>query len=52
MVGGERAFVVSHLSSFTCIHAIEEFGTQFQLVSIVDKSAKKNGASIASYKDA
>ena len=51
VVRREWDFIVSHLSSFSYIDASEEFGTQFQVLSIYDKSTKKIGAFMASYKD-
>ncbi|XP_058757379.1 uncharacterized protein LOC131630634 [Vicia villosa] len=52
VVNGERALLISHLSSFRAIEADEAtIGTAFQALS-VDNESKKNKASIASFKDA
>ena len=50
VVGGERALLVSHLSSFSYIDAEVEVGTPFQALSI-DEPIKKGTSSFASYKD-
>ncbi|GAU51876.1 hypothetical protein TSUD_416610, partial [Trifolium subterraneum] len=52
IVGGEQALLVSHLSSFSFISASDVDGTQFQGLSLDDKSTKKNVTSISSFKDA
>ncbi|KAI5389625.1 hypothetical protein KIW84_075061 [Lathyrus oleraceus] len=51
VVGGERALLVSHLSSFSCIDAEDEVGTPFQALSIAEP-IEKRAPSFASYKDA
>lgn len=51
VVGGEKAFLVSHLSFFTYVEAGEEVGTLFQALSIAGE-LKKTGASMSSPKDA
>ena len=52
IINGERAMLVSHLSSFHVVEADEAaVGTSFQALSI-DDDCKKSGASIYSYKDA
>ena len=51
VVGGERALLVSHLSSFSYIDAEVEVGTPFQALSI-DEPIEKRAHSFASYKDA
>ncbi|KAI5436228.1 hypothetical protein KIW84_022627 [Lathyrus oleraceus] len=51
VVGGEKALLVSHLSSFSYIDAEDEVGTSFQALSIVEP-VKKGTSSFASYKDA
>ncbi|KAI5386512.1 hypothetical protein KIW84_072877 [Lathyrus oleraceus] len=51
VVGGEKAFLVSHLSSFSYIDAEDEVGTPFQALSI-DEPSKKGTYSFASYNDA
>ena len=50
IVGGEKALLVSHLSSFTYVDAEEEVGTRFQALSIADE-IKKTGAPMSSFKD-
>ncbi|KAI5422149.1 hypothetical protein KIW84_045565 [Lathyrus oleraceus] len=50
IVGGEKALLVSHLSSFTYVEDEEELGTPFQDLSIVE--VKKIGAPMSSFKDA
>ena len=50
-VGGEKALLVSHLSSFSYIDAEDEVGTQFQALSIAEPS-RKGLSSFASYNDA
>ncbi|KAI5403438.1 hypothetical protein KIW84_050853 [Lathyrus oleraceus] len=51
VVGGEKALLVSHLSSFSYINAEDEVGTPFQALSIVEP-VNKGTSSFASYKDA
>ncbi|KAI5417669.1 hypothetical protein KIW84_042328 [Lathyrus oleraceus] len=51
VVGGEKALLVSHLSSFSYIDAKDEVGTPFQALSIAEP-IKKGTSSFASYKDA
>ncbi|KAI5420028.1 hypothetical protein KIW84_043994 [Lathyrus oleraceus] len=51
VVGGEKALLVSHLSSFSYIDAEDEVGTPFQALSIAEP-IKKGTYSFASYKDA
>ncbi|KAI5441262.1 hypothetical protein KIW84_010644 [Lathyrus oleraceus] len=51
VVGGEKASLVSHLSSFTRVKAKEEVGTPFQALSIADE-IKKTGEPMSSLKDA
>ncbi|KAI5447250.1 hypothetical protein KIW84_014921 [Lathyrus oleraceus] len=51
VVGGEKALLVSHLSSFSYIDAEDEVGTPFQALSIVEPIEKKS-PSFASYRDA
>ena len=50
VVGGEKALLVSHLSSFSYVEAEEEVGTPFQALSIAE--VKKTGAPMSSFKDA
>ncbi|KAI5389365.1 hypothetical protein KIW84_074859 [Lathyrus oleraceus] len=50
VVGGEKALLVSHLSSFSYIDAEDEVETLFQALSIVEPS-KKGTSSFASYND-
>lgn len=49
VVGGEKALLVSHLSSFTYVEAEEEVGTPFQDLSIANE-IQKTGASMSSLK--
>ncbi|KAI5436267.1 hypothetical protein KIW84_022656 [Lathyrus oleraceus] len=51
VIGGEKALLVSHLSSFSYIDAEDEVGTSFQALSIVEPS-RKGPSSFASYNDA
>jgi len=51
VIGGEKALLVSHLSSFSYIDAEDEVGTPFQALSIAEPS-KKGTSSFASYNDA
>ncbi|KAI5425655.1 hypothetical protein KIW84_031466 [Lathyrus oleraceus] len=51
VVGGEKALLVSHLSSFSYIDVEDEVGTPFQALSIAEPVEKRT-PSIASYKDA
>ncbi|KAI5384918.1 hypothetical protein KIW84_071779 [Lathyrus oleraceus] len=51
VVGGEKALLVSHLSSFTYVDAEKEVGTSFQALSIADE-LKKTRAPMSSLKDA
>ncbi|KAI5430989.1 hypothetical protein KIW84_035221 [Lathyrus oleraceus] len=51
VVGGEKALLVSHLSSFSYIDAEDEVGTPFQALSIAEPIEKRT-PSFASYKDA
>ncbi|KAI5421424.1 hypothetical protein KIW84_045019 [Lathyrus oleraceus] len=48
---GEKALLVSHLSSFSYINIEDEVGTPFQALSIAEPS-KKGTSSFASYNDA
>ncbi|KAI5407383.1 hypothetical protein KIW84_053582 [Lathyrus oleraceus] len=50
IVGGEKALLVSHLSSFSYVEVEEEVGTPFQALYIVKE--KKTGAPMSSLKDA
>ncbi|KAI5384904.1 hypothetical protein KIW84_071767 [Lathyrus oleraceus] len=50
VVGGEKALLVSHLSSFSYVEAEEEVGTSFQALSITE--VKKTRAPMSSFKDA
>ena len=50
VVGGEKALLVSYLSSFTYVEAEEEAGTSFQALSIAEE--KKTGVPMSSLKDA
>jgi hypothetical protein len=50
-VNGEEAVMVSHLSAFSFIGGGDTDGTQFQGLSLDDKNAKKDRASISSLKD-
>ncbi|KAI5400183.1 hypothetical protein KIW84_065203 [Lathyrus oleraceus] len=47
IVVGEKAFLVSHLSSFSYVQAEDEIGTLFQALSIVEE--KRVGASIGRF---
>ncbi|KAI5436241.1 hypothetical protein KIW84_022636 [Lathyrus oleraceus] len=51
VVGGERALLVSHLSSFSYTDDEVEVGTPFQVLSIAE-NIEKRALSFASYKDA
>ncbi|KAI5388865.1 hypothetical protein KIW84_074500 [Lathyrus oleraceus] len=51
VIGGEKALLVSHLSSFSYIDAEDEVGTLFQAFSIVEPS-RKGLSSFVSYNDA
>ncbi|KAI5400872.1 hypothetical protein KIW84_065643 [Lathyrus oleraceus] len=51
VVGGEKALLVSHLSSFSYIDVEDEVGTPFQALSIAEPVEKRTH-SFASYKDA
>ena len=51
VVGGEKALLVSHLSSFSYIDAEDEVGTPFQALSIAEPVEKRT-PSFASYRDA
>ena len=51
MVGGEKALLVIHLSSFSYIDAEDEVGSPFQALSIVEPS-RKGLSSFVSYNDA
>ncbi|KAI5424629.1 hypothetical protein KIW84_030712 [Lathyrus oleraceus] len=51
VVEGEKALLVSHLSSFSYIDAEDEVGTQFQALSI-DEPIEKKSPSFTSYRDA
>jgi hypothetical protein len=50
IIGGEKALLVSHLSSFSYVEAEDEVGTPFQALSITVE--KRVGASMSSFKDA
>ncbi|KAI5430587.1 hypothetical protein KIW84_034975 [Lathyrus oleraceus] len=50
IIGGEKALLVSHLSSFSYVEAEDVVGTPFQALSIVVE--KRIGASMSSLKDA
>ncbi|KAI5409770.1 hypothetical protein KIW84_055284 [Lathyrus oleraceus] len=50
IVGGEKALLVSHLSSFSYIEAEDEVGTPFQALSIA--AEKRVGAPMSLLKDA
>ncbi|KAI5396334.1 hypothetical protein KIW84_062515 [Lathyrus oleraceus] len=50
IVGGEKALLVSHLSSFSYVEAEEEVGIPFQALSIAE--VKKTGTPMSSFKDA
>ena len=51
VIGGEKALLVIHLSSFSYIDAEDEVGTLFQALSIVEPS-RKGLFSFVSYNDA
>src|SRR3954469_1307440 len=51
-VCGERALIVSNLSSFSDIEPKEVVGTKFQALSLDKEKGKEKAASISSYKDA
>ncbi|KAI5407420.1 hypothetical protein KIW84_053614 [Lathyrus oleraceus] len=51
VVGGEKALLVSHLSSFSYIDAEDEVGTPFQALSIAEL-VEKRIPSFTSYRDA
>ncbi|KAI5429602.1 hypothetical protein KIW84_034250 [Lathyrus oleraceus] len=51
VIGGEKALLVSHLSSFSYIDVEDEVGTPFQALSIAEPS-RKRPSSFASYNDA
>ncbi|KAI5411761.1 hypothetical protein KIW84_056725 [Lathyrus oleraceus] len=51
VVGGEKALLVSHLSSFSYIDAKDEVGTPFQALSMAEPVEKRT-PSFASYRDA
>ncbi|XP_050895005.1 uncharacterized protein LOC127101595 [Lathyrus oleraceus] len=51
IIGGEKALLVSHLSSFTYVEAKEKVGTSFQALSVAVET-QKTGASMSSLKDA
>ncbi|KAI5404416.1 hypothetical protein KIW84_051545 [Lathyrus oleraceus] len=51
VVGGEKALLVIHLSSFSYIDAEDEVGTPFQALSIAEPIEKRT-PSFTSYKDA
>ena len=50
VIGGEKALLVSHLSSFSYIDAEDEVGTLFQALSVVELS-RKGLSSFVSYND-
>ncbi|KAI5428160.1 hypothetical protein KIW84_033241 [Lathyrus oleraceus] len=50
IVGGEKALLVSHLSSFSYVEAEDEIGTPFQALPIAEE--KKVGSPMFSFKDA
>jgi hypothetical protein len=50
IVGGEKALLVSHLSSFSYVEVEDEVGTPFQALSIA--AEKRVGAPMSSLKDA
>ncbi|KAI5435420.1 hypothetical protein KIW84_022013 [Lathyrus oleraceus] len=50
IVGGEKALLVNHLSSFSYVEAEDEVGTPFQALSIA--AEKRVGAPMSSLKDA
>ncbi|KAI5400593.1 hypothetical protein KIW84_065470 [Lathyrus oleraceus] len=49
IIGGEKALLVSHLSSFSYVEAEDEVGTPFQALSIADE--KRVGAPMSLWKD-
>jgi hypothetical protein len=51
VIGGEKALLVSHLSSFSYIDVEDEVGTPFQALSIAEPS-RKGLSSFVSYNDA
>jgi hypothetical protein len=51
VIGGEKALLVSHISSFSYIDVEDEVGTPFQGLSIAEPS-RKGPSSFASYNDA
>ena len=50
IVGGEKALLVSHLSSFSYVEVEDEVGTLFQALSIAEE--KRVGACMSFFKDA
>lgn len=50
IMGGEKAMLVSHLSSFSYIDADEAMGTPFQALFVDDNVVKMNGDSMTSLK--
>ncbi|KAI5388223.1 hypothetical protein KIW84_074059 [Lathyrus oleraceus] len=50
IMGGEKALLVSHLSSFSYVEVEDEIRTPFQALSIAEE--KKVGAPMSSFKDA
>ena len=50
-VSGEKALLVSHLSSFTYVEAKEEVGASFQALSVAAE-LQNTGESMSSLKDA
>ena len=50
IMGGEKALLVSHLSSFSYVEAEDEIGTPFQALSIAEE--KRVRAPMSSFKDA
>jgi hypothetical protein len=51
VIGGEKALLVCHLSSFSYIDTEDEVGTPFQALSI-DEPSRKGLSSFVSYNDA
>ncbi|KAI5396078.1 hypothetical protein KIW84_062320 [Lathyrus oleraceus] len=49
IIGGEKALLVSHLSSFSYVEAEDEVGTPFQALSIAEE--KRVGTPMSSFKD-
>ncbi|KAI5439008.1 hypothetical protein KIW84_024662 [Lathyrus oleraceus] len=49
IIGGEKALLVSHLSSFSYVEAEDDIGTSFQALSIAEE--KRVGAPMYSFKD-